>query len=108
MRLIDKDKLIEGIKQAFKLNMEGAILSASDMVEAIDQAPTVDTWHYPSKGEYPTDVHDVLCCLRNNNIVSGYYSARDEGWYVEAYGFVDEDNWIKAWMLFPEPPKEER
>lgn len=59
MRLIDADDRIEFIKNVYCPecdNYNGVRCRAcpiNDMIEAIDKAPTVDPWHYPSKGEVP-------------------------------------------------------
>ena len=61
-----------------------------------------DRWHYPSKGEYPTDSGRFLCA------VSYFYETR-----VEVVHFVAEaEEWgsmnrVIAWMPLPVPPKEE-
>lgn len=66
MRLIDADDRIEFIKNSYCLecdNYNGVRCRAcpiNDTIEEIDNAPTVDPWHYPSKGEYPKDEEQVF------------------------------------------------
>ena len=51
MRLIDADKL----KKMFPDKGKGAWTYNITAKAYIDAQPTVDQWHYPSKGEYPTE-----------------------------------------------------
>ena len=48
MRLIDADELL------------GMLSKGYETKRALDLLPTIDFWHYPSKGEYPTDGEQVF------------------------------------------------
>lgn len=108
MRLIDADDRIEFIKNAYCPecdNYNGVRCRAcpiNDMIEAIDDAPTVDLWHYPSKGELPTEGETVLVAFQEGGL---WYFANAEyhegGWA----SVVDLGN-IVAWQNII-PPKEE-
>ncbi len=67
-----------------------------------------DPWHYPSKGELPSNGGDYLVCIEYEDreyIRVGQYFG-ETGWYTdlgEVYGY-----WTPiAWMPLPELPKEE-
>ena len=94
MRLIDADKLKDWFFRPYS-NEES--YSNIEVARRIDQAPTVDRWHYPSKGEYPTE--------------NGRYLISFGGDYYEI-DWWDDDDWVHnggiiAWMPLPEPPQEE-
>lgn len=127
-RLIDADDRIEFIKNAYCPecdNYNGVRCRAcpiNDMIEAIDDAPTVDQWHYPSKGEYPPNMQEVLLCLHTEmgqEIVVGYRDTDSDlheggghawGWYDLGNNilqdFADESIKVVAWQYIM-PPKEE-
>ena len=97
MRLIDADELK---KQAYKSGDWDKPLVVD--VADIDDAPTVDQWHYPSKGEYPKEGETVLVAFQEDGF---WYFANAEyhegGWA----SVVDLGN-IVAWQYII-PPKEE-
>ena len=94
MRLIDADELK---KQAYKSGDWDKPLVVD--VDDIDDAPTVNEWHYPSKGDMPTE--------------NGKYLVVWRGEYGE---HIDIDQWsdgkwlyiggVIAWQNII-PPKEE-
>ena len=111
MRLIDADKLIRKLKQiSTQYWLEHKKCSASQMVndlqDVINNTPTIDLWHYPSKGEYPTDDRRVLCKLRgaDNWYECGGYDKDDDTWGFE--GFIACGSEVVAWQYIL-PPKEE-
>lgn len=63
-------------------------------------------WHYPSRGEYPTETDDYLVYLERdgvgNIIIATYYVGAEEWCFCG-----DEMLEPVAWMPLPEPPKEE-
>ena len=69
-------------------------------------------WHYPSKGEYPTETDDYLVYV-NTKAVRGQKIMAIATYYVGAKEWnIDTDEYeFKyppiAWMPLPEPPKEE-
>lgn len=96
MRLIDADKLDYELKIALK-NYEHPVAMVASMTVA--NAPTVDLWHYPSKGELPkpgADVWDGFSILN--------YLPDLKRWVVESEIKVDEP---RCWCYLPYPPKEE-
>ena len=84
--------------------------------------PTVDLWHYPSKGEYPPNRQEVLLCLhteKGQEIVVGYRDTDSDlheggghawGWYDLGNNvlqdFADDSIKVVAWQYII-PPKEE-
>lgn len=64
-------------------------------------------WHYPSKGEYPTERANYLVTLEiistNERFISMAQYSQKYGWA----GFQTDWYNIVAWMPLPEPPKEE-
>lgn len=65
----------------------------------------IDPWHYPSKGEYPTEVGRYFCKLKSE------YAGWNNDWY-EAVGWTGEcwilndDEKVIAWQYIT-PPNEE-
>lgn len=100
MRLIDADELK---KQAYKSGDWDKPLVVD--VEAIDDAPTVDRWHYPSKGELPTEVGRYFCKIKSE------YAGWNNDWYEAVgwtgkYWILNDDEQVVAWQYIT-PPKEE-
>ena len=99
MILKDADKVKELLEEKLSAETERVFLKA---VEAVDEAPTIDQWHYPSKGEYPTDGEEVLFRCDGQNYLgtysdtSHYFDSRDMGCTA---GCVD------CWQYIV-PPKE--
>ena len=118
MRLIDADEL----KKMFPDKGEGAWTYNITAKAYIDGAPTVDLWHYPSKGEYPPNRQEVLLCLhteKGQEIVVGYRDTDSDlheggghawGWYDLGNNvlqdFADDSIKVVAWQYII-PPKEE-
>ncbi len=108
MRLIDADDRIEFIKNVYCPecdNYNGVRCRAcpiNDMIDAIDDAPTVDQWHYPSKGDLPETDDHVLCCTQTKsglkNIVIGYY--------MDGLWRCGMNSNVIAWQPLPTPPEE--
>jgi len=80
MRIIDADELK---KTAEYCELDsGSINQPSKTyiaLEDVDNAPTVDLWHYPSKGEYPPLLEYVLCKLTDDTYEVGYYQGQIDG-----------------------------
>lgn len=69
-------------------------------------------WHYPSKGEYPTETDDYLVyvntkAVRDQKImaIATYYVGAKE-WNIDTDEYEFKYPPI-AWMPLPDPPKEE-
>jgi len=99
MTLIDKDELL---KQAYKSGdwdrCEHPMVV--DVVD-IEDAPTIDQWHYPSKGEYPTDGEETLIMFKHRGekvFKVDKYSKQYNGWQFSPKPI--------AWQYIV-PPKEE-
>lgn len=63
MRLIDADNLVKDVHEEWDpvcIWDETGDATACEIERLIDAQPTVDPWHYPSKGEYPTDGEQVF------------------------------------------------
>lgn len=80
MRLIDADEL----KKMFPDKGEGAWTYNITAKAYIDGAPTIDQWHYPSKGEYPKDDEEVLCWYESDIKAVAQYFASDGIWFCDA------------------------
>lgn len=110
MRLIDADDRIEFIKNAYCPgcdNYNGVrcrTCSINETIEAIDDAPTADQWHYPSKGEYPPSGEEVLCWYEPKIKVVAQYYASDDIWFCDA--ILSGRTPPYAWQYI-ESPKEE-
>lgn len=110
MRLIDADDRIDFIKNSYCLecdNYNGVRCRAcpiNDTIEEIDNSPTVDLWHYPSKGEYPTEKELVLMKIPGCYVL---------GWYDAGNWFIDDGELtvlkcnVSRWQYII-PPKEEK
>lgn len=99
MRLIDADELHK------ELEKKGRPIGYNEyklFYYLIDEAPTVDQWHYPSRGEYPTEGETVLVAFQEGG--SWYFADAEyhEGGWASA---VDLGH-IIAWQYII-PPKEE-
>ena len=101
-RLIDAEKLISKIKNVatgcwlnhVKTNAEGMW---NDVQDVINEQPTIDQWHYPSKGEYPKEDEDVVVLVKaGKKMLKGigvYINQewairhREEMWLIEPYAW---------------------
>lgn len=96
MRLIDADSI------NFESNEFDTYNDYLTAFDAVDKAETIDPWHYPSRGEYPTEGETVLVAFQEGGL---WYFANAEyhegGWA----SVVDLGN-IVAWQYII-PPKEE-
>jgi len=135
MRLIDVDKistfeLTVSVTEATGNLLRGHAKGKGEVIRrAVDvfthvltEAPTVDQWHYPSKGEYPPTKIEVLLCLNTTHgqeIVVGYRDTDSDlhegggyvwGWYDFGRGgffdFVEESIKVIAWQYINPPRKE--
>ena len=102
-RIIDADKLKDWFFRPYS-NEES--YSNIEVARRIDEAPTIDQWHYPSKGEYPTENGKYFC-----NVKSECGDWNNE-WYevIEWTGtdwILNDLERIIAWQYII-PPKEER
>jgi len=60
-----------------------------------------NNWHYPSKGEYPTDGEETLIMFKHRGekvFKVDKYSKQYNGWQFSPKPI--------AWMPLPEPPQE--
>ena len=70
----------------------------------LDIQPTIDQWHYPSKGEYPTEdtsyfvTLEHLCGFKERFVTTASYY-KEYGWG----GFEPLFYRVVAWMPLPEP-----
>ena len=118
MRIIDADEL----KKMFPDKGGGAWTYNITAKAYIDAAPTVDTWHYPSKGELPTDHATVILYgklkyehekeyeyfIDVGEWLGNMWSSDLERWSTVNDWYEGQQEYkIIAWMPFPEPPKEE-
>ena len=98
MRLIDADELL------------GMLSKGYETKRALDLLPTIDQWHYPSRGEYPTETDDYLLIVKQESMrvfaIGGYFVLEKKWQYVTCNYEEGCDEPI-AWMPLPEPPKEE-
>ena len=98
MRLIDADELK---KHAYK-SADWDKPRVVD-VEDIDDAPTVNPWHYPSKGEYPKEGETVLLLTNEGDPHLGHFANE---YYWETDSFFRTSACIKCWQYIV-PPNED-
>ena len=98
MRLIDADALLEKMKGTDRYFM---------IKFDIEEAPTVNPWHYPSKGEYPTKGDKVLAYVQSKTktkmLLEVVYSGEE---WNPANGFLGIGSVVLAWQYII-PPQEE-
>ena len=102
MRLINADEVKKMIERAIIL--ETGIKQS--LVTKLVQIPTVDQWHYPSRGELPPRGEQVLCWLWNGNYCLAYKREDDE-WTTNGRFTFDG---VRCWQYIIPPvfiPKEE-
>ena len=130
MRQIDEDKISRlgltiaisertgDVLKGHARGKEEVIRRAIDVFnQVLLQAPTVDQWHYPSRGEYPTEGEKVLIFYENDGVLDtclGDYSycepAEDESFKADFYWNKEnldplDDRQVKCWQYII-PPKE--
>ena len=113
MRLIDADAFLKEIKE-YEDGCKMLLLDVDPRVikQHIIFAPTVDQWHYPSKGELPqmgmylvavnVDGEIDLCIAQ---YLGNLHKSKDEKWYTYHERLKGYNTPI-AWMPLSEPPKE--
>ena len=112
MRLIDADELKEKVINLpiFAILEQEQILTdgtKSEFVSLVNNQSTINQWHYPSKGEYPTELDRYLCLIDKNMPMVLEYTEEDDGtkvWFDELGGDVIDS--VYAWQYII-PPKEE-
>lgn len=121
MRTIDADEFLQFIKNVYCPECDNyntsrcELCSVSSLLDGLDNTPTVDQWHYPSRGEYPQKGRQVLVYAWNVHFMLAKYDNMrtiDEGdkdMFVtyDANCVMREIKKVIAWMPLPEPPKEE-
>ena len=101
MRLIDADELLARLETTDRYFM---------VKYDIERSPTVDQWHYPSKGEYPTEdgfyfvTCDPLFEGGHRFVCMCSYASTENRW-IDSRGYTE--HCVVAWMPLPDPPKEE-
>ena len=108
MRLIDADEL----KKLFKHNLNDSLketIIANILGKIIDNAPTVNEWHYPSKGELPKEGDKYLVVLFKDDEEPHIAEVKD-GWFkhpvFSEYLCPCDSDTVFAWQYIV-PPKEE-
>ena len=106
MRLIDADKLRQRLNPDDWGTPDERWRPEREFGELIDNAPTVDQWHYPSKGELPPKWGFYLVTLEYSDkrfVTLASWHELERKWH----GF--NGDWYNpiAWMPLLEPPKEE-
>ena len=97
--MIDSDELIKATREYFEYYTDFC-----DFVKLIDQAPTVDQWHYPSKGEFPPSGEEVLIRIDKKNYLGTYDG--EVMWDIPLAGITCSGDWVDMWQYII-PPKEE-
>lgn len=83
MRLIDADELKKCLPPDY-VEMDGHCVK-NGILKVVDAAPTIDQWHYPSKGENPPEGEEILFRSNGQNYlgtyskISNYFDSRDMG-----------------------------
>ena len=127
MRLIDADELLEFVEDRYEITWEsdtyeGGIKDAcSDIIEKIDNMPTIDQPHWiPVTERLPEEDYcsgygrqysmDVLMTVHNpvdDETIVEYGHTTDGRWFSCTTDGYIPDNWsVPAWMPLPEPFKE--
>ena len=107
MRIIDGDiarkKIMDWIS-AFSSEQD-----AFNACDLIDSTPTVDKWHYPSRGEYPKEGDKYLVVLFKDDEEPHIAEVKD-GWFkhpvFSEYLCPCDSDTVYAWQYII-PPKEE-
>lgn len=104
MRIIDADVARKKIVEWSDVfcNEQDAFFAC----DLIDSTPTLDPWHYPSRGEYPKKGEKVFCkdCFGEYNVAE-YQGNSVDG--EPPWLFNDKiDDYVLAWQYII-PPKEE-
>ena len=99
MRLIDADELLKSFVHCSASFDEGDFPIVENV---INQAPTVDLWHYPSKGEYPAEGETVLVAFQEG----GPWYFTDAEYHEGGWASAVDLGHIIAWQYIT-PPKEE-
>jgi len=109
MRLIDADEFIKALHEEWDEVLvwdESGEATADEIESLVNEAPTIDQWHYPSKGEYPDDNEIVLLSIKGT-----VWKRMEFGqWNGQFFTANDSDylvSEIRAWMPLPPPPQEE-
>ena len=107
MRTIDADELIKVIQKRWggvPLLSTKAIDQAGMIISDIDAQPTIDPWHYPSRGEYPTENGEYfVTVIRYKETGEMVVDTDVDRWNGFSWCYFEPI----AWMPLPEPPKEE-
>lgn len=113
MRLIDADELKVEVKKA--LLFSGDFMAQASVTKAIEQAPTVDQWHYPSKGELPpmdtkvylwTEGDEFPVVARRHDFHRSYEEWSWDCYWGSGFEIKADFGCIVAWQHIT-PPKEE-
>ena len=110
MRLIDADELKKEMQDRYNGEMQEACFSPNDfIIDWLNEAPTVDLWHYPSKGEYPPDNFSYVLVAKDNEVFYGAYVDFMEQWVIYPLNGMQTRYYVAkvdAWMSLLEVPKE--
>ena len=102
MRIIDADELK---KQAYRSGDWDKPLVVD--VEAIDDAPTIDPWKYPSRGELPDKDVECLVHTKSGNNFIAMIDSSDNCWCTgEFFGEYLKNDYVACWQYIV-PPKGE-
>ena len=104
-RIIDENTRVGDDCISLVQDFEGNTLDIHERIKrAFLDGFNADRWHYPSKGEYPTDDRRVLVKLPHaeNWYECGSYDADYKTWFFESFNW-DED--VIAWQYII-PPQE--
>ena len=116
MRLINADELLKQIQTTYckdckdcNKDKEYFHCCIEQIIGFIHYAPTVDPWHYPSKGEYPPKGKQVLAYAWNvHNVLAKYdtFDGKDIFVTFDAYNGFIEIKKVVRWQYII-PPQEE-
>lgn len=112
-RLIDADALMELIEKTHCTGCNNynkvrcRACSIGDMLDYLDDAPTVDQWHYPSKEGYPDEDVECLVYTTSGNKFIAIRDSTDKCWFTgECFDEFLRDDCVACWQYIV-PPKEE-
>lgn len=111
MRLIDADALMDLVQKTHCTGCNNynkvkcRACEIGDMLDYLDDAPTVDLWKYPSRGELPDDNEIVLLRIKGK-----VWKKMEFGQWNGMFFVANDSDYstkeILAWQYI-EPPKEE-
>lgn len=110
MRLIDADELLKQIQTTYCRDCKDCNKDKDffhccieQIIGDIQYAPTVDPWHYPAKGELPTEKELLLMKIPGCYVLGWYYK---KNWFMDDGELTVLPYDVSRWQYIV-PPQEE-